>query len=163
FLHAGCYHTSTTEKETAVGATVSRGAGVPQSGPAGLLGDFRSRLYECLTTRRDALFGLADAALCEDRPVRDLARLSLAPEAGRGWPYSFVAALSPGRSSWSLLLDAVRVGPDDDECALAAAQLREVVTRLAAAGHWRPGSPPVIIAMDARYSPVRLAWLLRDL
>jgi hypothetical protein len=80
-----------------------------------------------------------------------------------GWPYSFVAALSPGRSSWSLLLDAVRVGPDDDECALAAAQLREVVTRLAAAGHWRPGSPPVIIAMDARYSPVRLAWLLRDL
>jgi hypothetical protein len=67
-----------------VGATVSRGAGVPQSGPAGLLGDFRSRLYECLTTRRDALFGLADAALCEDRPVRDLARLSLAPEAGRG-------------------------------------------------------------------------------
>ena len=32
-----------------------------------------------------------------------------------GWPYSFVAALGPGRSSWTLLLDAVRLGPDDDE------------------------------------------------
>ena len=28
-----------------------------------------------------------------------------------GWPYSFVAALGPGRSSWTPLLDAVRLGP----------------------------------------------------
>lgn len=26
-----------------------------------------------------------------------------------GWPYSFVAALEPGRSSWTALLDAVRL------------------------------------------------------
>ena len=31
-----------------------------------------------------------------------------------GWPYSFVAALGPGRSSWTLPLDAVRLGPGDD-------------------------------------------------
>jgi hypothetical protein len=80
-----------------------------------------------------------------------------------GWPYSFVAALSPGRSSWALLLDAVRLGPDDDERAVTAAQLREVVTRLIAAGHWRDGDPPVLVMMDAHYSPVQLAWLLRDL
>src|SRR5690349_13539285 len=30
-----------------------------------------------------------------------------------GWPYSFVAALGPGASSWVVLLDAVRIGPDD--------------------------------------------------
>src|SRR5262249_41923514 len=30
-----------------------------------------------------------------------------------GWPYSFVAALEPGRTSWTRLLDAVRLGPDD--------------------------------------------------
>ncbi|GAA3060729.1 hypothetical protein GCM10010464_26480 [Pseudonocardia yunnanensis] len=28
-----------------------------------------------------------------------------------GWPYSFVAALEPGRTSWTALLDAVRLGP----------------------------------------------------
>jgi hypothetical protein len=27
-----------------------------------------------------------------------------------GWPYSFVAALEPGRTSWTALLDAVRLG-----------------------------------------------------
>ena len=29
-----------------------------------------------------------------------------------GWPYSFVAALEPGRTSWTALLDAVRLGPN---------------------------------------------------
>jgi hypothetical protein len=80
-----------------------------------------------------------------------------------GWPYSFVAALGPGASSWTLLLDAVRIGPGDDETELAAAQLREVVTRLAAAGHWKDGDPPVLVALDAGYSASRLAWLLADL
>jgi hypothetical protein len=80
-----------------------------------------------------------------------------------GWPYSFVAALGPGASSWTLLLDAVRLGPDDDECAVTAAQLREVVCQLVAAGHWEDGDPEIIIAMDAGYNPTRLAWLLRDL
>ena len=28
-----------------------------------------------------------------------------------GWPYSFVCALEPGRSSWTAVLDAVRLGP----------------------------------------------------
>lgn len=215
---------------------------LPQTVPADadaarlLLGGFRRELYGCLAARRDALFGLADAVLCEDRPVTDLARLSLVPECGRGhgglygglnsgrvwfarlraavaglplpawpgggirlavdvsgwlrpdahasperlfchvhgrgrnagqevpgWPYSFVAALGPGRSSWALLLDAVRLGPDDDGCEVTAAQLREVVQRLTAAGHWKPGDPPVVIVMDCGYSPVRLSYLLADL
>ena len=45
-----------------------------------------------------------------------------------GWPYSVVAALEPGRTSWTLPLDAVRLGPDDDEAAVTAAQVREVMT-----------------------------------
>ena len=28
-----------------------------------------------------------------------------------GWPYSVVAALEPGRTSWTAVLDAVRLGP----------------------------------------------------
>ena len=46
---------------------------------------------------------------------------------------------------------------------MTAAQLREAVTRLAAAGHWKDGDPDIIIVMDSGYSGTRLAWLLADL
>ncbi len=32
-----------------------------------------------------------------------------------GWPYSVVAALEPGRTSWAAVLDAIRLGPGDNE------------------------------------------------
>ena len=51
-----------------------------------------------------------------------------------GWPYSFVAALETGRTSWTAVLDAVRLGPADDATAVTAGQLREVVDRLVTAG-----------------------------
>ncbi len=66
-----------------------------------------------------------------------------------GWPYSFAAVLEPGRTSWALPLDAVRLGPEDDATEVTAAQLRDVVARLAAAGHWREGDPDVIVVLDA--------------
>ena len=68
-----------------------------------------------------------------------------------------------GGTSWTLPLDAVRLGPDDDETEVTAAQLREVVARLIAAGHWTPGDPDIVIALDAGYDLTRLAWLLADL
>jgi hypothetical protein len=37
------------------------------------------------------------------------------------------------------VLDAVRLGPDDDDIAVTAAQVRGVITRLVDAGHWREG------------------------
>ena len=80
-----------------------------------------------------------------------------------GWPYSWVAALEPGRTSWTLPLDAVRLRPDDDLAAVTAVQVRGVVTRLIAAGHWKPGDPDIMAVFDAGYEPARLAWLLRDL
>ena len=80
-----------------------------------------------------------------------------------GWPYSFVVALEPGRTSWTLPLDAVRLGPADDATEVTAAQIRDVVTRIIAAGHWEPGDPDIIIVFDAGYDLTRLAWLLRDL
>jgi hypothetical protein len=80
-----------------------------------------------------------------------------------GWPYSFIAALEPGRTSWTLPLDAVRLGPADDATAVTAAQVREVAVRLAEAGHWREGDPDILVLFDAGYDLTRLAWLLRDL
>jgi hypothetical protein len=50
-----------------------------------------------------------------------------------GWPYSLVAALEPGRTSWTLPLDAVRLGPADDATEVTATQVREVIGRLAGA------------------------------
>jgi hypothetical protein len=79
-----------------------------------------------------------------------------------GWPYSFVAALEPGRTSWTAVLDAVRLGPGD-ETAVTAGQLREVVGRLQAAGQWQAGDPNILVVFDAGYDVTRLAFLLADL
>jgi len=80
-----------------------------------------------------------------------------------GWPYSFVVALESGRTSWTGILDAVRLGPEDDATAVTADQLRAVVERLVAAGHWAVGDPDVLVVMDAGYDVTRLAFVLADL
>ena len=80
-----------------------------------------------------------------------------------GWPYSFVAALETGRTSWTAVLDAVRLGPTDDATAITATQLRSVVDRLIIAGHWQPGDPDIVIVADSGYDITRLAYVLADL
>lgn len=192
-------------------------------GPAAVLSRFRREFHACLTARADELSELAEAVLCADGPVRNLAALSLAPEHRRGhgalydavnygridigrlrrclaglplpraadgrlmlavdvsnwrrpgaatspdrlfchvygrgrgqaqmipgWPYSVVAALEPGRTSWTAVLDAIRLGPGDDEAEVTAAQVREVITRLITAGHWREGDPPILVIFGRR-------------
>ena len=64
------------------------------------LREFRERLLGCLAARGDALFELADAVLCSDRPVRSLVQLSLEPEFRRGH---------------GALYDALAAGRIDDE------------------------------------------------
>jgi hypothetical protein len=80
-----------------------------------------------------------------------------------GWPYSVVAALESGRTSWTAVLDAVRLGPGDEVTEVTAAQVRDVVARLAEAGHWREGDPDILIVFDAGYDITRLAFLLAGL
>lgn len=80
-----------------------------------------------------------------------------------GWPYSFVAALESGRTSWTAMLDAVRLGPTDDATAVTADQLRDVVSRLIDAEHWCDGDPDILIVADAGYDVARLAFVLADL
>ena len=80
-----------------------------------------------------------------------------------GWPYSVIAALEPGRTSWTAVLDAIRLGPGDDETQVTAAQVREVITRLIAAGHGHEGDPPILVIFDAGYDVTRLSFLLGDL
>src|SRR5258708_3650238 len=130
-----------------------------------VLAGFRGELYRCLTGRADALFELADAVLCSPERLfchcyaRGKGNAQMIP----GWPYSSVAALEPGRSSWTLPLDAVRLGTADDATAVTAAQVREVVMRIIDAGHWADGDPGIMVAFDSGYDLTRLAWLLRDL
>ena len=80
-----------------------------------------------------------------------------------GWPYSFVAALEPGTTSWTALLDVVRLRPGDDATLVTATGLREVADRLIAAGQQQASDPEILVVMDAGYDVTRLAWLLRDL
>jgi DDE superfamily endonuclease len=80
-----------------------------------------------------------------------------------GWPYSIVAALESGRSSWTAPLDAVRLAPGDDATEVTAAQIRDLVARLRQAGQLAEGDPPVLVVLDAGYDVVRLAFLLADL
>ena len=80
-----------------------------------------------------------------------------------GWPYQLVAAVESGPTSWTAVLDALRLGPAEDATAVTAAQLRAVVGRLRAAGHWQPGDPPIMIVFDSGYDVHRLAFVLADL
>jgi hypothetical protein len=80
-----------------------------------------------------------------------------------GWPYSVIAALEPGRTSWTAVLDAVRLGPDDDETEVTATQVRDVITRLIEAGQHIEGDPDILVVFDAGYDVTRLAYLLGGL
>jgi hypothetical protein len=61
------------------------------------------------------------------------------------------------------VLDAVRLGPDEDETDVSAAQVRDDAERLIEAGQWHEGDPDILIVFGAGYAAPRLAWLLRDL
>ncbi|MEU0427686.1 NF041680 family putative transposase [Streptomyces canus] len=79
-----------------------------------------------------------------------------------GWPYSFVAALESGRTSWCQILDALRLGPADDVAEVTAAQVRRVVEDLIDMGRWHQGDRDILIVFDAGYAP-RMAYLLEGL
>jgi hypothetical protein len=66
-----------------------------------------------------------------------------------GLPYSVVAALEPGRTSWTAVLDAVRLGPADDLTVVTAAQVRDLVGRLRTAGQYHDGDPDILVVLDA--------------
>jgi hypothetical protein len=92
-----------------------------------------------------------DAATCPDRSIchtygRGKNEHRMIP----GWPYSIVAALETGRTSWTALLDAIRLEPDANVAAITAVQLREVVTRLIEADRQRVGDPDILIVIDSR-------------
>jgi hypothetical protein len=118
---------------------------VPDAGLAGARGNlcgFREEFCRCLSRRPDALFELTDAL------QRWAAERTLCHTYGRGkdqhimipgWPYSVICALEPGRSSRAAPLDARRLTPGDDAAEVTAAQVREVVTGLIAAGQWQRG------------------------
>ena len=76
-----------------------------------------------------------------------------------GWPYSMVVALEPGRTSWTLPLDAVRLGPADDATEVTAAQVREVAASLIAAASPTPGGLGAIepAELDREPRPEELA------
>lgn len=80
-----------------------------------------------------------------------------------GWPYSFVAVLESGRTSWCQLLDAVRLGPADDVAEVTAAQVRREVLDLMEMDRWHIGDRDILVVFDAGYDAPRIAHLLDGL
>lgn len=74
-------HALMCKRARAIGPGAGRGPAAPETG---LLARFRADFRRCLSRRGDMLFCLADAVLCADGRVSELARLSLVPEFGRG-------------------------------------------------------------------------------
>lgn len=69
-----------------------------------------------------------------------------------GWPYSFVAALESGRTSWCQLLDAVRLSPEDDVAEVTSVQVRRIVEDLVRGGRWKAGDRSILVIFDASSS-----------
>ena len=93
------------------------GEDLPEAGRARrLLAGFRGQVYRSLTGRADELFELADAVLCADGPVRDLAGLSLAPGHRRGHGAVYDAlnagAVDIGRLRWAVGCVPLPAWPD---------------------------------------------------
>jgi hypothetical protein len=80
-----------------------------------------------------------------------------------GRPYSIVAVLETGRTSWTAPLDAQRLAPGADVAAVTVAQIRDVAQRLIDAGQWSAGDPDMLFVLDAGYDAPRIAYLLADL
>lgn len=79
------------------------------------LKEFRVDVRSCLTRWGDALFEIADAVLCSEGPVRNLAELSLVPEHARSHG-SIQRAMNNGRVdferlNWSFALHDLPRGP----------------------------------------------------
>nr|WP_244218210.1 transposase [Streptomyces corchorusii] len=80
-----------------------------------------------------------------------------------GWPYSFVAALESGRTSWPQILAALCLGSADDVAEVTAAQVRRVAEDVIDMGRCQAGDREVLIVLDAGYDAPRLAYLLEGL
>jgi hypothetical protein len=107
-----------------------------------------------------------DAGTCPDRlfcHVYGRGRGRTADQRIPGWPYQLVVAVESGPTSWTAVLDVVRLGPAEEATAVTAAQLRAVVGRLQSGGHWRAGDPAILVVLDSGYDVCRLAFVLADL
>jgi hypothetical protein len=86
-------------------------------------------------------------------------RCTAARKAVPGWPYSFAAALERGAASWTGLLDAERLAPEQDATLFTVAQVTRVAAALERAGHLA-GRPAPLFVFDAGYDMTRISYQL---
>ena len=81
-----------------------------------------------------------------------------------GWPYSWVAALSPGRTSWTLPLGTRSASARPMTPPRSPRPSPGTWSRgSSGSGQWKEGDPDIIIVFNAGYDLTRLAWLLAGL
>ncbi|MGP3683245.1 transposase [Streptomyces sp. IBSNAI002] len=105
-----------------------------------------------------------DANTCADRAVcHTFGRGEGKDQLVAGRPYSVVAAVAAGRTSWTAVPDAVRLPPGADAAALTTVQMRGVVERLIDAGQRKPGGPNILVVLAGGYDAPRIVHLLAGL
>lgn len=77
-----------------------------------------------------------------------------------GWAYQWVAGLGFSRDSWVAPMDARRVHPMDNANEIAAAQVKDVLSKLGE--HERARSEPPLFVFDAGYDAIGLTQALED-
>jgi hypothetical protein len=125
------------------------------------LSRFRAGIYECLTARADALFELAEAAICADGPVTSLVELSLEPVFRRshGALYDALASGAVDQERLRDLLAAQRDRQDRRDRPEQAADPGSAVRR----ARPRPGTRRIHRCRARRQGPPdhRAGWLHR--
>src|SRR5260370_201637 len=114
-----------------------------------------------------ALHGARGSDRKKQTPGSPAAPGTVAPSGERGAGDAGAAGCGAGRgeggTSGAGGVGAGGLGPDDDEAAVTAAQVRDVVMRIIASGQHKPGDPDILLVFDAGYDLARLSFLLGDL
>jgi hypothetical protein len=77
-----------------------------------------------------------------------------------GWPYSVLAGIGWGSSSWVDPIEARRLRPGEEHTDITIGQITGLLKDLTATGKWQPGGPPPLVLLDAGNYATDLTWAL---
>jgi hypothetical protein len=66
-----------------------------------------------------------------------------------GWPYSLLAGIQWGSSSWAGPIEARRLRSGEEHTDVTTGQITGLLKDLTATGKWQPGDPPPLVLLDA--------------
>lgn len=131
--------------------------GVDANAVRDLLAEHRPRDWPLVFAVDASTWARCDA---ETSPQRGYYYSASKHSAGRpivaGWSYQWVTQLGWANDSWTAPMDTRRIAPTQDTVAVTAAQVRDLLARLA------PSATTPVFVFDAGYDPIALTHELAD-